>query len=84
MARIFREATTDREAQAIAARIRRMDYELMSIVTGGSGTGRNPMNLRTSCLLARMQRQLRRLRYDMEVERGFDTACHETSKGNPQ
>lgn len=84
MARIFRETTTDHEARAIAARIRRMDYELMPIVTGGSSTGRNPMNLRTSCLLAGMQRQLRRLRYDMEVERGFDTACHETSKGNPQ
>lgn len=80
MARIFRETTTDDEAQEIAARIRRMDYELISLVTGGSNTGGNPMNLRTSCRLARMQRQLRQLRYDMEVERGFDTTRHETQR----
>ncbi|SDL09373.1 hypothetical protein [Paracoccus chinensis] len=72
--RIYRETTSNDDAKAIAERIKRMEYELISIVTGNSTLEPNPLTARASATLAKMQRQLRALRIDMEVERRFDTA----------
>ncbi len=73
-AKVFRKATSDEQAKDIAHRIKAIDYELMRIVTGGSNTGPNPLTGRLAGQLARMQRDLRALRIQMEVERRFDTA----------
>lgn len=71
--KVFRKATSDEQAIDIAHRIKVIDYELMRIVTG-SNTGPNPLTGRLAGQLARMQRDLRALRIQMEVERRFDTA----------
>lgn len=73
-AKVFRKATSDEQAKDIAHRIKAIDYELMRIVTGGSSMGPNPLTGRLAGQLARMQRDLRALRIQMEVERRFDTA----------
>ncbi|QRZ15389.1 hypothetical protein JWJ88_13620 [Paracoccus methylovorus] len=73
-AKHFRRTTSDDQAKVIIQRIMAIDYELMSIGTGGSNMGRAPLNAKASDVLLRMQRQLRILRIDMEVERGFDCA----------
>lgn len=72
--RIYRDTTSDDDAKAIAERIKRLDYELIAIVTGSSSLEPNPLTARASATLAKMQRQLRDLRLGMEVERRFDTA----------
>lgn len=72
-AKIYRDSTSDEEARATAERIKTLDYELMGIVTGDP-LAPNPLTPRASAALVRMQRQLRALRIDMEVERGFDTS----------
>lgn len=78
---IFRASTSDDQAKVIAHRIKAIDYELMAIVTGGAPAGRDPLNARTADRLAHIQRQLRTLRIDMEVERRFDTAPMRIPRG---
>ncbi|WP_323716240.1 hypothetical protein [Paracoccus aminovorans] len=72
-AKLIRRTTTDDEAREIACRIKAMDYELMAIVTGPSPLWPAPLTLKAQDLLGKIQRQLRTLRIEMEVERGFDT-----------
>lgn len=73
-AKLFRRTTSDEQAEAIIQRIKAIDYELMSLGTGGSNMGRAPLNAKASDVLLRIQRELRVLRIDMEVERGIDSA----------
>lgn len=70
---IFRASTSDDEAQRLAHRIKAIDYELIALVTGYGNADHAPLNLRAADRLARIQRDLRALRIDMEVERRFDT-----------
>lgn len=70
---IFRASTSDDRAKGIAHRIKAIDYELIALVTGDGNADRAPLNTRVADLLARIQRDLRALRIDMEVERRFDT-----------
>ena len=71
--KIFRAAVSDEQAKAIAHRIKAIDYELIALVTGDGNANHAPLNLRAAARLARIQRDLRALRIDMEVERRFDT-----------
>ncbi len=72
-AKLIRRTTADDEAREIACRLKAMDYELMSIVTGPSPLCPAPLTLKAQDMLGRIQLQLRTLRIEMEVERGFDT-----------
>lgn len=71
--KLIRSTTPDDEAQEIACRIKGIDYELMAIVTGHSPLRAAPLTRKAQDVLGKIQRQLRMLRIEMEVERGFDT-----------
>lgn len=71
---VTRPHLTDAAARLLAERIKTIDYELMAIVSGGPNSLRNPLTPEASRALVAMQRQLRSLRIEMEVERRFDTA----------
>lgn len=72
-AKIYRDSTSDDQARATAERIKALDYALMGIVIGDPLVP-NPLTPPASAALVRMQRELRRLRIRMEVERRFDTS----------
>lgn len=57
------------QVQKAAMQIKLIDLQLMSICSDASC----PPTLRVTGPLAAMQRTLRRLRYEIEVEGGFDT-----------
>lgn len=73
-AAIFRSETSNDEALALANKLKAVDHALMDIVASVSCRGRGRLNAETAGRLAHIQRQLRALRIDMEVERRFDTA----------
>lgn len=60
---------SDADAHKAAVLIKQIDYQLMGLVRGPNC----PLTLAASERLVRMQRALRDLRYDIEVERRFDT-----------
>lgn len=72
--KLFKRTTSAEQAEVIIQRIRAIDYELILIVTGGPKIGSAPLNAKAGDVLAMMQRQLRALRIEMEVERGIDCA----------
>lgn len=59
----------DDQARRVAMQIKAIDYQLMAICAGEAC----PLSRHVTEQLAAMQRYLRRVRYEIEIERRFDT-----------
>lgn len=82
--KIFRDGASDDQVKEIAHRLRAIDYELMDIIGNSAGAAVEAINMKPAGLLARVQRELRRLRVEMECERRFNTEPVFTPGGGPE
>lgn len=67
MAGFLRKQAAQKQAAEVSARIKALDYELISICCEPE----NCLTLRAVDQLAKMQRRLRSLRHEIEVEAGI-------------
>lgn len=81
---VLKKRASDRAAHKAAVLLKQIDYQIIGLACGPDC----PLTVEAAGRLLRIQRALRALRYEIEVERRFDTPAMDVPKpwagGGPQ